>query len=442
MKNRPGGYDIIETRKILETTLVSINDESMLTADADFSLAEGDSVHVSIDGAPEVTHKVTVTETDGPIAYSFGSKSLDEVMAGDLTATDYIVVLYEVSGKYLCQAAAGADLVGKTIVARADVATPVKIPDKYLELDSAKEIMQFTISYNQSSKAYESDRTYDELKAALNAGKLVLARFWSNVGMGELCFYGWLNQSAMYTHGIWVYVGGSSPYEWECMEGNKWTKNDLLRLGTGYTTPKKAGTAAYGTSDYASRDDHVHPSELPDVSADDDGKLLGVTGGAWGKVDKPSGEDSDFVVNASLDDNNNCTVDKTYTQIQEAVQAGKKPVVHLESSYILNLFLSSDGAYAFSGSATITAGFNAQITVSIQSSNEVFFDMSYALNVSGDRTINQVKVDKDPREAMEIATKKYVDDKEFILQSTTPNSTKKFKITVDDAGTLTATEVT
>lgn len=29
-----------------------------------------------------------------------------------------------------------------------------------------------------------------------------------------------------------------------------------------------------------------------------------------------------------------------------------------------------------------------------------------------------------------------------ILQSTTPNSTKKFKITVDDAGTLSAAEVT
>lgn len=440
--NRPGGYDMIETRKILETKLVSINDESMVIADADGSFAEGDPVYVSIDGAPEVTYNVIVTATDGQTVYSFGSKSFEEVVAGGLGATDYIVVWYEGGGKRAYQGIAGADLVGKTIVARADVAIPVKIPDKYLELDSAKEIMQFTISYNQSSKAYESDRTYDELKAALNAGKLVLARFWSNVGMGELCFYGWLNQSGMYTNGIWVYVGGSSPYEWECMKGNKWTKNELLRLGTGYTTPKKAGTAAYGTSDYASRDDHVHPSELPDVSADDDGKLLGVTGGAWGKVDKPSGGDSDFVVNASLDDNNNCTVDKTYTQIQEAVQDGKKPVVHLESSYILNLFLSSDGAYAFSGSATVTAGFTAQVTVSIQSSNEVFFDMSYALNVSGDRTINQVKVDEDPREAMEIATKKYVDDKEFILKSTTPNSTKKFKITVDDSGAISATEVT
>ena len=33
-------------------------------------------------------------------------------------------------------------------------------------------------------------------------------------------------------------------------------------------------------------------------------------------------------------------------------------------------------------------------------------------------------------------------DKEIILTSSTPNSTKKFKITVDDSGTISATEVT
>lgn len=169
------------------------------------------------------------------------------------------------------------------------------------------------------------------------------------------------------------------------------------------------------------------------------------------------GGTSDFVVNASLDDNNSCTVDKTYAQIQEAVQAGKKPVVYFApsdgesytldlfmsgESYILDLFMSSDGAYAFAGSAAIMLGITAQITVSIQSSNKVFYDMSFALSVSGDGTIEQVRMSKGPVEPMEIATKKYVDDKEFILQSTTPNSTKKFKITVDDAGTLSAVEVT
>ena len=285
--NRPGGYNLIETRKIFEIKLVSINDENMLTADADGSFAEGTPVHVSIDGAPEVICTIAVTVSGEIPVYSFGSKSYDEVVAGGLGATDYIVIWYEGHGKRAYQGIAGSDLVGKTIVARADVATPVKIPDKYLDLNSAKEIVPFTIRYNQSSEEYESDRTYDELKAALDAGKTVFAKF-INV-MGEFYTYGLLYQCHMYVPGIWVYTGGSDPCEWQCSEGNKWTKRQLLRLGTGFGNPKKAGTAAYGTSEYASRDDHVHPSELPDVSAEDDGKLLGVTEGVWTPVDMPSG---------------------------------------------------------------------------------------------------------------------------------------------------------
>ena len=36
---------------------------------------------------------------------------------------------------------------------------------------------------------------------------------------------------------------------------------------------------------------------------------------------------------------------------------------------------------------------------------------------------------------------KYADTAEYIVPSSTQGSTKKFKITVDDSGTLTATEV-
>lgn len=57
-----------------------------------------------------------------------------------------------------------------------------------------------------------------------------------------------------------------------------------------------------------------------------------------------------------------------------------------------------------------------------------------------------LSVSSGPTEAMEIATKKYVDDKisdkELILSSSTAGSTKKFKLTIDDTGTLTASEIT
>lgn len=47
------------------------------------------------------------------------------------------------------------------------------------------------------------------------------------------------------------------------------------------TTPKAPGTASAGTSAAYARGDHVHPRELPTVSASDDGKFLRVVSGAW-----------------------------------------------------------------------------------------------------------------------------------------------------------------
>ena len=43
---------------------------------------------------------------------------------------------------------------------------------------------------------------------------------------------------------------------------------------------------------------------------------------------------------------------------------------------------------------------------------------------------------------IDVAIDKYADTAEYIVPSSTQGSTKKFKITVDDAGTLSATEVT
>ena len=60
-------------------------------------------------------------------------------------------------------------------------------------------------------------------------------------------------------------------------------------------------------------------------------------------------------------------------------------------------------------------------------------------------TMPQAEMAAAPTKDMHIATKKYVDDSvsnPLILPSSTEGSTKRFKITVDDSGTLTATEVT
>lgn len=92
---------------------------------------------------------------------------------------------------------------------------------------------------------------------------------------------------------------------------------------------------------------------------------------------------------------------------------------------------------------TATAGDqNGIATLLLSSNGEATFDASFSPVLDADGYLPQISMGAAPTSDMQIATKKYVDDKEFILRSTTPNSTKKFKITVDDTGALTATEVT
>lgn len=455
IKNRPGGYMTDPVITDVDTfTITSAKDEGgiyfavVAVESSTITLSDyaiGDSVIVDFGGQ---SYSLTWQSIEGMPAC--GAAVTEEGLDWSSAPFCIMAVFGQEGGLrgyyvYLQNAVTSPIQVKLTMAKQ----TPVKIPEKYLDLDSAKEIMQFTISYNQSSESYESDRTYDELKAALDAGKTVLAKF-RNV-MGEFYNYGLLYQRAMYVPGIWVYVGGSDPCEWQCAEGNKWTKRQLLRLSTGIGEPKKAGTAAYGTSEYASRDDHVHPSELPDVSADDDGKLLGVTGGVWGKVDKPSGGASDFIINATLDsDGTTCTLDKTYAQIREAVTAGKTALMRVDGGpttitlplVVKNSEISTE--YDFSIGYFIDGRLNG-VTVRVMESGPVLYTASTLTN-NPDGTMPQVSMATEPTEDMQIATKKYVDnkisDKELILSSSTAGSTKKFKLTIDDTGTLTASEIT
>ena len=63
--------------------------------------------------------------------------------------------------------------------------------------------------------------------------------------------------------------------------------------------------------------------------------------------------------------------------------------------------------------------------------------MSGSLDMSSNKITNLAT----PTDDSDAVTKKYVDEHSYILSSSTPGSTKKFKITVDDSGTLTVTEV-
>lgn len=509
IKNRPGGYDLVETRKILETTLVSADYDNIVIADANFSLAEGDSVYVSIGGAPEVTCKVSATtETGGgPAAvYSFGSKSYDEISAGGFAATDYIVMWYDDSGgKMVCIRAAGSDLVGKTIVARADVATPVKIPDKYLELDSAKEIVLFTINYNRSDDTYVSDRTYEELATALKSGKLVVAKF-GNVGMGELYSYGLLCLAGMYAAGLYVYVPSDQPYRWYCTKGNVWTKHRLLNLEMEMETPFYEQDVGNVLTQVKSSGEYYKYKYAPKSIAG-----YGVKYIAEGYI----GENNEFICTTSseevirrcseIDDGCLCAIritdEDSYTiAIAEGGLCGDKGMIfsRVHTDYRGNLYthlcslniesdtvswstykhenitnkyyVELDGnypSYTLSSATPIqdikTAYVNGKTlfcrcNIGIYTVVLPLFVSEPTYDIwlfSGSGGINRGGLMFEPQyftiavtlkgviaERNELAITEYVDNKEVVVNSSTEGSAKKFKITVDDAGTLSAVEVT
>lgn len=60
------------------------------------------------------------------------------------------------------------------------------------------------------------------------------------------------------------------------------------------TTPKAPGTASAGSESAYARGDHVHPKELPAVTASDNGKFLRVVSGAWAAAEIASANGGSF----------------------------------------------------------------------------------------------------------------------------------------------------
>ena len=152
---------------------------------------------------------------------------------------------------------------------------------------------------------------------------------------------------------------------------------------------------------------------------------------------------ADFVVNVTLNSDNTVTPDKTFAQIQAAIQEGKQPVVNIDGRGVvpLPLVFSSAEGVSFAAVADVSEGTitNCGITIT---ADAIIFNQSTSPVINSEGFMKQYPMEGDPISPLQIATKKYVDNKEYILKSTTPGSTKKFKITVDDSGNISATEVT
>ena len=166
----------------------------------------------------------------------------------------------------------------------------------------------------------------------------------------------------------------------------------------------------------------------------------------------PSGGASEFVVNGTIGGETgvgySITLDKTADQILAAINEGKSVIARVAYEITIDLPLVSfdtiSGNIIFAGIINYMAmdSISPIIYFLRLRSDEATLYSSVAIALDSEGKMPQVSMASTPTRDMQIATKKYVDDKEFILQSTTPNSTKKFKITVDDTGALSAVEVT
>lgn len=76
------------------------------------------------------------------------------------------------------------------------------------------------------------------------------------------------------------------------------------------------------------------------------------------------------------------------------------------------------------------------------SSNAATVDWSGNAWFAGDVYVGSTSGTNKDDGSKKLATESYVDERACVLMSSTPNSTKKFKITVDDTGALSAVEVT
>lgn len=119
---------------------------------------------------------------------------------------------------------------------------------------------------------------------------------------------------------------------------------------------------------------------------------------------------SDFVINATItSDSESATLDKTFAQIQEAINAGKNPIVLMNNRAYLQISNVDTGYIAFSGASYDKSGAYFS-TLYVYPDQESQLDCGYSVGLNPDNTMPQLDMDADPTSPMEIATKKYVDE--------------------------------
>lgn len=119
----------------------------------------------------------------------------------------------------------------------------------------------------------------------------------------------------------------------------------------------------------------------------------------------------DFVITGTVT-GETLTTDKTYEQVQEAVQAGKRVTLKVKVygiDYVLPQIGESSSGYMFATVATVFPTVTIQFNAVVGASETVWHSEQIASYDSNGNLV-QIFMDRDPEQPMEIATKQYVDD--------------------------------
>ena len=210
--------------------------------------------------------------------------------------------------------------------------------------------------------------------------------------------------------------------------------NDSLYLFTGTIA---SSPAVLSISKLGSATVYLYADYLPEPNPDDsdDGKTLVVNKHKWELKTPTGGGSSDavlytpqtltdaqkkqardnvdaagaFVVNGTFNQSGTVTLDKTFAQIQEAINAGKSPIAIYADNIYLPLIRKDETSILFSGMLANNGILRfGGLFVNSDGSTELWLDRLLILKEDGE--MPQTPMVADPTEDMQIATKKYVDN--------------------------------
>ena len=324
---------------------------------------------------------------------------------------------------------------------------------------------QYNGNFNGYQVELATDQTFDAIFDSIKAGNKIVARLYKNAEKSELA------ASSVDTAVAGSKEFGAIHFQFVTANADTGAIAGFPFIGEAIMMLKMEEAAA----SYLIENRNVLPT--PNADGTDNGKVPTINGNKWelkmpdaggspdavlytaqaltdaqkkqarNNVDAAIG---DFSVTATIQNFPTCTLDKTFDQIQEAISKGKRVFAVIkfggDGGLILPLFNSTSTEIQFTGFDYNNGLNRAQTYKLVVTAGESVLATGSAPMLTVDNTLRQVEMEAGPSFDMEIATKKYVDDKifdkELILSSSTAGSTKKFKLTIDDTGTLTASEIT